>query len=322
MITNKKREDWIDISKTLLIFSMVVGHCQPDSWLRTLIYGCHMPAFFMISGYLYSPHNWKKTTRSFFVPSLIFGTINLGLLYSQLALHNAIPEDALKRTIQPLFMITYGYGYNLYTGFWFIVCLYFCRLLCGDIQFMQHKKKSIYLIAIACSLFMTMREYWPNAIQQYKIDSLYLFRTIACIPFFVFGIWCKQHQLLQYITYPIALFSLVLYIISCNLNGPVDMWATQYGINYLITAIISIISFIALSKLTAIPISSKFQPLFKVFSIGTLFILGLHAPIRDCLWYVSNGIIHNAIITSATIMVICYYPIKYSINNYPIILGK
>lgn len=46
MITNKKREDWIDISKTLLIFSMVVGHCQPDSWLRTLIYGCHMPAFF------------------------------------------------------------------------------------------------------------------------------------------------------------------------------------------------------------------------------------------------------------------------------------
>lgn len=51
MITNKKREDWIDISKTLLIFSMVVGHCQPDSWLRTLIYGCHMPAFFMISGY-------------------------------------------------------------------------------------------------------------------------------------------------------------------------------------------------------------------------------------------------------------------------------
>lgn len=94
MITNKKREDWIDISKTLLIFSMVVGHCQPDSWLRTLIYGCHMPAFFMISGYLYSPHNWKKTTRSFFVPSLIFGTINLGLLYSQLALHNAIPEDA------------------------------------------------------------------------------------------------------------------------------------------------------------------------------------------------------------------------------------
>lgn len=67
-----KREFWVDVSKTILIFVMVVGHCNPYLWVRTLIYGCHMPAFFIISGYLYKPHDWKKTTKSFFIPIVFF----------------------------------------------------------------------------------------------------------------------------------------------------------------------------------------------------------------------------------------------------------
>ncbi len=42
-----KREFWVDVSKTILIFVMVVGHCNPYLWVRTLIYGCHMPAFLL-----------------------------------------------------------------------------------------------------------------------------------------------------------------------------------------------------------------------------------------------------------------------------------
>ena len=67
-----KCELWVDVSKTILIFVMVVGHCNPHLWVRTLIYGCHMPAFFIISGYLYKSHDWKKTTKSFFIPIVFF----------------------------------------------------------------------------------------------------------------------------------------------------------------------------------------------------------------------------------------------------------
>lgn len=60
-----KRIIWIDWAKAILIYLMVVGHCLPVKWQGTLIYAFHMPAFFVISGYLYKPHHWLKTLKSF-----------------------------------------------------------------------------------------------------------------------------------------------------------------------------------------------------------------------------------------------------------------
>lgn len=45
----KKREAWIDGSKTILIFLMVLGHNNLPGCERTWIYGFHMSAFFMLT---------------------------------------------------------------------------------------------------------------------------------------------------------------------------------------------------------------------------------------------------------------------------------
>ena len=71
-----KRIIWIDWAKTILIYLMVVGHCLPAPWESTLIYAFHMPAFFIISGYLYRQHNWWRTVKSFVVPVAFFSAIN------------------------------------------------------------------------------------------------------------------------------------------------------------------------------------------------------------------------------------------------------
>lgn len=68
----KVREVWIDWAKTLLIFMMVVCHAGLYGVPRQIIYTFHMPAFFIISGYLFRPHYWKDLLIRYSIPILFF----------------------------------------------------------------------------------------------------------------------------------------------------------------------------------------------------------------------------------------------------------
>lgn len=48
------RQNWIDWSKSIGIYLVVLGHCSFfNKDIEGFIYTFHMPLFFMISGYLY-----------------------------------------------------------------------------------------------------------------------------------------------------------------------------------------------------------------------------------------------------------------------------
>ena len=77
------RIDWIDASKTILIVLVVIGHSRLESsnpFIVNLIYGFHMPVFFILSGYLLRPcHDWtsikiwiKNRFIKYFVPYCVF----------------------------------------------------------------------------------------------------------------------------------------------------------------------------------------------------------------------------------------------------------
>ena len=59
----KNRIVWIDWAKVILIYLMVVGHALPCKWENQVIYAFHMPAFFIISGFLLKL-NKNKDTKS------------------------------------------------------------------------------------------------------------------------------------------------------------------------------------------------------------------------------------------------------------------
>ena len=44
-----------------------------------------MPAFFIISGFLYKPHNWLLTLKKFCVPIAFFSLLNLGYVVLRMA---------------------------------------------------------------------------------------------------------------------------------------------------------------------------------------------------------------------------------------------
>ena len=53
----KERNIAIDLAKGVCIILMVVGHAGAPEWLGRTIYIFHMPAFFVVSGYLFNKQN-------------------------------------------------------------------------------------------------------------------------------------------------------------------------------------------------------------------------------------------------------------------------
>ena len=71
---SNKRIEYLDVAKGLLIIMVVVGHAMEiinpthDNYLLKLIYSFHMPAFFIISGYLFDSAKWNvKGFKSYLV---------------------------------------------------------------------------------------------------------------------------------------------------------------------------------------------------------------------------------------------------------------
>ena len=79
----KQRKDWIDWAKALLIWLMVLGHAGLSGYTREFVYAFYMPAFFIISGYLYKPHSWLRTLRSFGIPVVSFSLVGLCYVVSR-----------------------------------------------------------------------------------------------------------------------------------------------------------------------------------------------------------------------------------------------
>ena len=96
-MVQRERIAYIDIAKTICIILMVVGHWTTNSTILLYIYSFHMPALFVISGYLYKPHSWKRTLLLYAVPVAFYSFINLAalILTGELAINRIISKEVL-----------------------------------------------------------------------------------------------------------------------------------------------------------------------------------------------------------------------------------
>lgn len=86
MVRNKT----LDYAKGIAIILMVIGHCySTDNPVLTLIYGFHMPLFFMISGIIYGLkckdatfrfHYWK-TAKRYLIPYFLYEFLYIALVF-------------------------------------------------------------------------------------------------------------------------------------------------------------------------------------------------------------------------------------------------
>ena len=341
-IAEKKRLDYIDDAKALAIYLMIVGHLGYCEVADLLIYGFHIPLFFIVSGLFFNPNrslreNVSKGFKQLIVPYLCFEIINLSIGWVSPYLH---PEkfrgmEGLGILKAALLGILIGQDYVTKISFlplgplWFLVALFWDRTLFACLSKL-FKNKYILLVV---SLIVGLGLYFGLSVNVLPFKSagtnIFSIRCAAmALPFYAFGYLLKGVDLTRIKNRPlIIVLLLVFYVVSTLYNDGCGIDELLYGKNmmlYYINAIVGTLAVILFFSLVEMP--------EYVHNVGrnTLLILGLSAfpvfaykLIEMLLW--NQTYIHKfyVYLPLSLVCIIVIMPMKKFFDKYlPFALGK
>lgn len=115
---SSKREEFIDISRGILLILVILGHSAAlNTNIRDIIYWFHMPAFFIISGFVFKIPDKQQKISTWIK--------NLSIRYFVPYLSYYLIVCLLTKSISRIDVILFLYGGRMYAGvYWFISCLY------------------------------------------------------------------------------------------------------------------------------------------------------------------------------------------------------
>lgn len=144
----KKRLDYIDRAKGILIILMVIGHVWQSGFLFDVIYAFHMPAFFVISGILMEHTKSYQKPWGKFVRSRFFA-YGIPFLFIEVL---GVATDIIRNGVT---LNWKGYLYNTLTfnfndpNLWFIVNLCLIEVLMAALMKIKCSRKMICGTAVA-----------------------------------------------------------------------------------------------------------------------------------------------------------------------------
>ncbi len=157
-----ERTSWIDFLRGILIVLVVVGHSQVG--FSKYIYWFHMPAFFMLSGYLFKPvANWKdwksyalKKTTSLLIPYSLF----LILFLVARCLYFYLTQTPFNYSLE-IHNALYGgrVVLGVYGALWFITVLWFTQIVYSKIN-LVFKKQWLITLVVFIAYLLSHIESW------------------------------------------------------------------------------------------------------------------------------------------------------------------
>lgn len=152
MRTDQTRMEWIDFCRGIGIMLVVLGHCNPP--FNKIIYGFHMPLFFIISGFLYKPSKSyvKKYFIRYIIPYFILSCMNLIIQI----LVDIVKNEGLNNLSRYIVGILFSRGTTLWmpncSPLWFMTCLFCAMVIYNTIkQYSSAVKWVIIILGIAIS---------------------------------------------------------------------------------------------------------------------------------------------------------------------------
>lgn len=304
---------------------MVIGHTGNTGFFEALFYSFHMPAFFMISGYLYRPKPFVNTLKSLGIPLLIFFVFNVGWHIPMLVKHEVNIHETVGGIMSRL--LYSDMEYNYFVGMWFIIVLILLRMISGDLPIFSFVSKNKGIIIVATLTLMIGESFFEFG--NNKVTLSHIYKVIYCLPFFLCGLILKENGERLLNLSPSHLIILAACWLSITwMNGRIDLAYHNFEISYITSffnALIASVWFFNICK--RIP-NNKGQKVIEKISIGTFFILGIHIFIlflmKICLKQFGlenyDGLL--AIILATITIAISYPLIIYCQKHYPILLGK
>lgn len=271
----KKRLEWIDNIRGVMIILVAIGHIITDGSIdNTFNSIMRMPTFFMISGFLFKFKPIKPYLKHKFTHLIIPYFIYL------------IPILAIQMYLEGNSFLEYGVrlilgGPFLYTWsgvFWFITCLFFTQQI-----FNLFNGWSVRNIAITMLLFLT-GAYINDIFFPHMLIPLSINVCLYSCPLFFMGFLFKKiiDQTNIIIIVPILIL-IFIYVISTYYYKDLytDMAQRNYGVPFLSYTLSVVAAF------CSILIFKPFKNLhlFSFFGKASMVIMYLHVPIKYILLF-------------------------------------
>ncbi|SEA55254.1 Fucose 4-O-acetylase [Xylanibacter ruminicola] len=345
----KKRFVWVDYLKATLIFLMVLGHSSQQGIVGAVLSSFHMPAFFMVSGFLYHNREPKKLLKSFVFPFIIYYLL---WLFKVQFINYQTEGHFISGYISETFcgLLTSDLSVNAkssFPGYWFLIVLLLIRLYAGDLKIFRNF--SLYRLQLSLTviiLYGVLLALFPN--QTQFISRIYLIKAIVCFPFFYLGIYVREMSVeKRERLFSLSQIWLVLLfassLILSSINGPVNVMLSEYGKNFVLFIINTLPMTLFLINIfmrftspnskydinasTIKTMRNKITSVVTVISDGTLLILGIHGIIIGFfkMAFQNTSFFSNPfrpLCCACIVMIICYPLIILAKKRMPILLGK
>ena len=227
------RLHWIDWSKCILIYLVVVAHYgQIPTFADNLICAFHMPAFFMISGYLHKVLSLResisKNFKRLIIPALLFSILCWGFNLLRMALKD-MPFSVEEYIYKPLLgLVCYDRPrVSPPCGvIWFLQVLFLSKLLL-DIVVRKGTKASVAM----CVFCISATAIWYSMGIDDKRYIFFIQRTCASFPFVILGYWAKEYQWFQKLSLSKVLpwLLLLLFVVGGLYHGRTGIVTWSFG---------------------------------------------------------------------------------------------
>lgn len=223
---SEKRLNYIDNIKAIGITLVVAGHIIQRS-NADVIYLFHMPLFFFLSGYLFTPQENKKYIAKKFnhllIPYLFF-------LFSILALNsilNLSAHDGDMTTIYKSFTRAIYGGERLkgvFAAYWFVTVLFFSQITLNYLKSKTNDAILFFIVLILYAAAFINQFYLPN-----KTLPLDLNVCLYAIPLMYAGLLCRNNNSIFKLLSSFGLLSLLIQLNTTMNISNVDLKIASYG---------------------------------------------------------------------------------------------
>ncbi|MBE6959383.1 MAG: hypothetical protein E7448_01475 [Ruminococcaceae bacterium] len=194
MLQTKNRIQWIDIAKAITILLVVLGHTLRDGAVQRMVYGVHLPAFFLLAGMTCKTTNIAGRLRKDFlrimVPYYVFGLASIlifAVLGSVAADQLAMDVDTSfgKNLVELLVMNPKGGRMKFNLPLWFLPCLFAVKCLYyGLVKLFRDDQKKILIASLVLGVigFVYTGLKGPSLPFNFSV-------ALKMMAFFAFGQW-------------------------------------------------------------------------------------------------------------------------------------
>lgn len=305
----KKRLDWLDVSKAFGVYLVILGHLVLFNYRSfRFIFAFHMPFFFLSAGYVWKMVPWKtffkKSCKYYLIPYVT--VLILGFLQCLLI---PLPGHDITSFLQPEALEkTFYHGHPCFSFFgsaWFLLAMFWAQLLFYGMNKIACKSKKYItvLLWIVIVLFAVFSKGIFSQIPLFERLPLKMDSALMATVFLGIGALLKKTGILEKGKWYLSVVYIIAgafftWLFGCRWNYYVNLCDLDYAreYNYIIAAVAGSIMLFGMGQLL------QGSRILRFMGKNTLVIFLSHEAIYLFLMHWINRIFKKAFTSQSMVL--------------------